>query len=67
MTVELNRTIAPAYDPRAPAQFLAGILGLAVDPPLAHFTRVTPPHGDPHPDPGPRSLMGAAVAPLRRT
>jgi len=41
MAVELNHTIVPAHDPRASAQFLADILGLAVDPPLAHFTPVT--------------------------
>ena len=41
MTVQLNHTIVPARDPQASAQFLAGILGLSVDPPLAHFTPVT--------------------------
>ena len=41
MTVELNHTIVPARDPQASARFLAGILGLDVDPPLAHFTPVT--------------------------
>ncbi|MEU9204896.1 VOC family protein [Streptomyces sp. NPDC048332] len=41
MTVELNHTIVPARDPQASAQFLADILGLGVDPPLAHFTPVT--------------------------
>ena len=41
MAVELNHTIVPAHDPQASAQFLAGILGLTVDPPLAHFTPVT--------------------------
>ncbi|HEU5025083.1 MAG TPA: VOC family protein [Spirillospora sp.] len=41
MTVELNHTIVPARDPQASARFLAGILGLTVDPPLAHFTPVT--------------------------
>lgn len=40
MTVELNHTIVPALDPKASAQFLADILGLSVDPPLAHFTPV---------------------------
>ncbi|MFF9645884.1 VOC family protein [Kitasatospora aureofaciens] len=40
MPVELNHTIVPARDPQASAQFLAGILGLSVDPPLAHFTPV---------------------------
>ena len=41
MTIELNHTIVPAHDPRVSAQFLADILGLPVDPPLAHFTPVT--------------------------
>ena len=41
MAVELNHTIVPAHDPQASAQFLADILGLAVDPPVAHFTPVT--------------------------
>jgi catechol 2,3-dioxygenase-like lactoylglutathione lyase family enzyme len=41
MSVELNHTIVAARDPRASAQFLAGILGLEVDPPVAHFTPVT--------------------------
>lgn len=41
MSIELNHTIVPAHDPKASAQFLAGILGLAVDPPVAHFTPVT--------------------------
>ena len=41
MTVELNHTIVPARDPQASAHFLADILGLSVNPPLAHFTPVT--------------------------
>ena len=41
MTIELNHTIVPARDPEASAGFLAGILGLPVDPPVAHFTPVT--------------------------
>jgi catechol 2,3-dioxygenase-like lactoylglutathione lyase family enzyme len=41
MAVELNHTIVPARDPKASARFLAGILGLPVDPPVAHFTPVT--------------------------
>jgi catechol 2,3-dioxygenase-like lactoylglutathione lyase family enzyme len=41
MSIELNHTIVAARDPQASAQFLAGILGLQVDPPLAHFTPVT--------------------------
>jgi catechol 2,3-dioxygenase-like lactoylglutathione lyase family enzyme len=41
MAIELNHTIVPAHDPKASARFLADILGLPVDPPLAHFTPVT--------------------------
>ncbi len=41
MPMELNHTIVSARDPQASAQFLAGILGLEVDPPLAHFTPIT--------------------------
>ncbi len=41
MTIELNHTIVPARDPRASARFLADVLGLDVDPPVAHFTPVT--------------------------
>src|ERR1700677_544055 len=41
MAVELNHTIVPAHDPRGSAQFLAGILGLPLDPPLAPFPPVT--------------------------
>jgi catechol 2,3-dioxygenase-like lactoylglutathione lyase family enzyme len=41
MTIELNHTIVPAHDPKASAQFLAGILGVPVDPPAAHFTPIT--------------------------
>ena len=41
MAIELNHTIAPASDPLASARFLAGILGLEVSPPVAHFTPVT--------------------------
>ena len=41
MSIELNHTIVPARDPRASAQFLAGVLGLTVSPPVAHFTPVT--------------------------
>lgn len=41
MAVELDHTIVPAHDPQASAQFLAGILGLLVDPPVAQFTPVT--------------------------
>lgn len=38
---ELNHTIVPAHDPQASAQFLADILDLAIDPPVARFTPVT--------------------------
>ena len=41
MTVELNHTIVPAHDPQTSAKFLADILGLTLDPPVAHFTPVT--------------------------
>jgi catechol 2,3-dioxygenase-like lactoylglutathione lyase family enzyme len=41
MAVELNHTIVPARDPLVSARFLADILGVAVDPPLSHFTPVT--------------------------
>jgi catechol 2,3-dioxygenase-like lactoylglutathione lyase family enzyme len=37
MTVELDHTIVPAHDPKASAQFLADILGLEIDPPVAHL------------------------------
>jgi catechol 2,3-dioxygenase-like lactoylglutathione lyase family enzyme len=40
MPIELNHTIVPARDPQASAQFLAGLLGLTVSPPVAHFTPV---------------------------
>jgi catechol 2,3-dioxygenase-like lactoylglutathione lyase family enzyme len=41
MAIELNHTIVPAHDPKTSAQFLAGILGLQVGAPVAHFTPVT--------------------------
>jgi catechol 2,3-dioxygenase-like lactoylglutathione lyase family enzyme len=41
MPVELNHTIVPARDPRESAEFLAGVLGLQVGAPVAHFTPVT--------------------------
>ena len=41
MSFELNHTIVAARDPQASAKFLAGILGVAVDPPLSHFTPIT--------------------------
>lgn len=41
MAIELNHTIVPARDPKASARFLAEILGVPVDPPVAHFTPVT--------------------------
>ncbi len=37
MSVEINHLIVPASDKRASARFLAGILGLEPDPPVAHF------------------------------
>ena len=40
MAIELTHTIVPARDPKASAQFLAGILGLQVGQPVAHFTPV---------------------------
>ncbi|GGQ21040.1 hypothetical protein BKA00_001129 [Actinomadura coerulea] len=41
MTVELIHTIVPARDPQVSAQLLADILGLSIEPPVAHFTPVT--------------------------
>jgi catechol 2,3-dioxygenase-like lactoylglutathione lyase family enzyme len=41
VSIELNHTIVPAHDPQASAQFLAGILGVPVDPPVSHFTPIT--------------------------
>lgn len=41
MTIELNHTIVPAHEPAASAQFLAEILGVSVDPPVASFTPIT--------------------------
>src|SRR4030081_294737 len=41
MPIELNHTIVAARDPQPSAQSLAGILGLHVDPPLAHFRSIT--------------------------
>ena len=38
MAAELSHTIVPAHDPQASAQFPADILGLPVNPPVAHFT-----------------------------
>ncbi len=40
MTVELNHTIVAAQDKRASAEFLAGILGLAVGAPYGPFIPV---------------------------
>jgi len=37
MAIELNHTIVPARDLKASAEFLAGILGLQVGPPVAHL------------------------------
>jgi hypothetical protein len=42
MSVELNHTIVPAHDPKASAQFLAGILGLPIDPSVARFEATKP-------------------------
>ena len=41
MAIELNHTIVPARDPKASAQFLAGVLGVEVGAPVSHFTPVT--------------------------
>ena len=41
MSTELNHIIVPAYDPQASAQFLAGLLDLPIDPPVARFTPIT--------------------------
>jgi catechol 2,3-dioxygenase-like lactoylglutathione lyase family enzyme len=41
MAVELNHTIVPARDPQASARFLAGILALAVGPPMSQFIPLT--------------------------
>src|ERR1700735_2322710 len=41
MSTELNHIIVPAYDPKASAQFLAGLLDLPIDPPVARFTPIT--------------------------
>jgi catechol 2,3-dioxygenase-like lactoylglutathione lyase family enzyme len=41
MSIELNHTIVPAHDPKASAQFLAAILGLPINPPVARFTPIT--------------------------
>jgi catechol 2,3-dioxygenase-like lactoylglutathione lyase family enzyme len=40
MAVELNHTIVHARDKRESAEFLAGILGLDVEPELGHFLPV---------------------------
>jgi hypothetical protein len=48
MTIELNHTIVPARDSQASAQFLAGILGLQIDPPASHFIPVTLANPDGH-------------------
>jgi catechol 2,3-dioxygenase-like lactoylglutathione lyase family enzyme len=53
MAVELNHTIVPARDPKASADFLAGILGLQVGPPVlrdpdGHLMEIlTPAEGEP--------------------
>ena len=41
MTIQLNHTIVPARDPKVSAQFLAGLLDLPIDPPIARFTPIT--------------------------
>jgi catechol 2,3-dioxygenase-like lactoylglutathione lyase family enzyme len=41
MATELNHIIVPAYDPQVAARFLAGILDLPIDPPVARFTPIT--------------------------
>ena len=41
MAIELNHTIVHARDPKASAQFLAELLGLPIDPPVARFTPIT--------------------------
>jgi catechol 2,3-dioxygenase-like lactoylglutathione lyase family enzyme len=41
MAIELNHIIVPARDPQVSAQFLAGILDLPIDPPVARFTPIT--------------------------
>lgn len=41
MSIELNHTIVPARDPQTSAHFLAGILGLELDPPASHFIPLT--------------------------
>ena len=41
MAIELNHIIVPAHDPQASAQFLAGLLDLPIDPPVARFTPIT--------------------------
>ncbi|MBO1335646.1 VOC family protein [Streptomyces sp. VRA16 Mangrove soil] len=41
MSEEPNHAAVPARDPEASARFLAGALGLRVDPPPAHFMPVT--------------------------
>ena len=45
MTVELNHTIVHARDPERSAQFLAGILGVAVRPQWGPFLPVSIDHG----------------------
>ena len=45
MTVALNHIIVPAKDPRKSAKFLAGILGLKVEPAWGHFVPVRTQNG----------------------
>src|SRR5215472_11604734 len=41
VAIELNHTIVYARDPKASAQFLADLLSLPIDPPVARFTPIT--------------------------
>lgn len=45
MAVQLNHTIVASRDKRAAAEFLAGILGLSVSPPLGPFVPVETSNG----------------------
>lgn len=65
MAVELNHTIVPAHDPQRSAQFLAGILGLPVDPPVAHFTPVTLPAASPARSMPARTATAAPISATR--
>jgi catechol 2,3-dioxygenase-like lactoylglutathione lyase family enzyme len=41
MAIDLNHTIVHARDPKASARFLADLLDLPIDPPVAGFTPIT--------------------------